>query len=192
MFNKVTSIKQKGLLPSQWNRTDLAVMASWFKRPGDKALPSTKVDLLRRYYRTCNRSEQERSRLKEGEQPVLNDDVDVLAAPDLGGGTENNGTSGAENNGTPDLGSGGGGANNVTPNLGSAGGGARNVTPNLGSGGGGGSNDTPELGGGTEKNGTPDLNSNGSSSSNGTPDLGSSGAGGSTVVEANNAGAIIV
>ena len=45
----------------------------WFKRPGDSKLPQRKEQLLQRYLLTCNRSEQERSRLKEGEEPVVDD-----------------------------------------------------------------------------------------------------------------------
>ncbi len=101
-----SSHQAKGLLPSKWNWTDLAVMASWFKRPGDKAPPSSKVDLLKWYYCTCNRSEQEQTRLKEGEQPIIDDDDDVLAIPDLSSSSG----SGTENNGTPDLSIGGGSA----------------------------------------------------------------------------------
>ncbi len=48
-------------------------MVSWFKRPGDSKLPQQKEQLLQRYLLTCNRSEQERNRLKEGEEPVIDD-----------------------------------------------------------------------------------------------------------------------
>ena len=130
--NKVENIHAKGLLPAQWDQKDLRTMVSWFKRPGDKALPSTKIQLLRRYYRTCNRSEQERTRLKQGEQPVLDDDDD----------------------GTLDLGSGGGGQGKGAPNLGSGGG---NGVPDLGSGRG----VTPDLSSGEDGGGTAAEANNG-------------------------------
>jgi hypothetical protein len=61
--------------PTKWNASDLQTMVSWFKRPGDSKLLQRKDQLLRRYLLTCNRSEQERNRLKEGEQPVINDNA---------------------------------------------------------------------------------------------------------------------
>jgi hypothetical protein len=36
------NIRQKNLLRMQWDRKDLGTMVSWFKRPGDKALPGNK------------------------------------------------------------------------------------------------------------------------------------------------------
>jgi len=54
-------------------------MVSWFKRPGDSKLPQRKDQLMQQYLRTCNRSEQERNWLKEGEEPVIDD-----VAPDGG------------------------------------------------------------------------------------------------------------
>jgi hypothetical protein len=68
-----------------WNNGKLV------QRPGDKALPSIKEMLLRRYYRTCNCCKKERLRLKEGEQPVLNDDADP---PPILGSTEESGVNG--------------------------------------------------------------------------------------------------
>jgi len=116
IFNKVQAIRQKNLLPMQWDRKDLGTMVSWFKRPGDKALPGNKEMLLRRYYRTCHRCEKERSRLKEGEQPVTNDDADDDDDPPLPGSSGESGDnndnlalcsgSGTENDPTFDLGSG--------------------------------------------------------------------------------------
>ncbi len=57
-------------------------MVSWFKRPGDSKLPQCKDHFLCWYLLTCNLSEQDRIRLKEGEEPVF----DNAAAE--GGNTE--------------------------------------------------------------------------------------------------------
>jgi len=73
--SKVDAIRKKNSDSTKWNASDLQTMVSWFKRPGDSKLPQRKDQLLRRYLLTCNRSEQERNRLKEGEQPVINDDA---------------------------------------------------------------------------------------------------------------------
>jgi hypothetical protein len=73
MQSKVDAIREKSTDPTKWTATELQTMASWFKRPGDSKLPLCKEQLLHRYLLTCNRSEQERSRLKEGEEPVVDD-----------------------------------------------------------------------------------------------------------------------
>jgi hypothetical protein len=83
MQRKVDAIKQKSTDPTKWNASELQTMVSWFKRPGDSKLPQCKEQLLQRYLLTCNRSEQERNRLKEGEDPVMDD-----AAAAAGGNTE--------------------------------------------------------------------------------------------------------
>lgn len=147
--NKVEAIRAKGLLPSQWDRKDLGTMVSWFKRPGDKALPSTKEQLLRRYYRTCNRCERERSRLKEGETSVLDDDD--------GSGNPSDGTPGVS-------GSGSGNPSNGTLGVSSS-----------GSGSGSPRNGTPNLSGSNPSNGTPGV----SGSRSGNPSNGTIGVSGS-------------
>ena len=62
------------------------------KRPGDSKLPQRKEDLLRRYRLTCSRSEQERNRFKEGEQPAIEDAAAhqgvVSAVPEVAAGDE--------------------------------------------------------------------------------------------------------
>ncbi len=68
--SKVDAIRQKTNDPTKWNASELQTMVSWFKRPGDSTLLQCKDQLLRRYLLTCNHSEQERNRLKEGEEPV--------------------------------------------------------------------------------------------------------------------------
>jgi len=73
MQSKVDAIREKSTDPTKWTATELQTMASWFKRPGDSKLPLCKEQLLHRYLLTSNRSEQERSRLKEGEEPVVDD-----------------------------------------------------------------------------------------------------------------------
>ena len=71
--SKVDAIRQKNSDPTKWKASELQTMVSWFKRPGDSKLPQRKEQLLQRYLLTCNRSEQERNRLKEGEEPVIDD-----------------------------------------------------------------------------------------------------------------------
>jgi len=73
--SKVDAIRKKNSDSTKWNASDLQTMVSWFKRPGDSKLPQGKDQLLRPYLLTCNRSEQERNCLKEGKQPVINDDA---------------------------------------------------------------------------------------------------------------------
>jgi len=168
LANKVEAIHAKGLLPSQWDRKDLGTMVSWFKRPGDKALPSTKEQLLRRYYRTCSRCERERSRLKEGENSVLDDDASTGNPSDGTPGVSGSG-SGNPSNGTPNLSSSGGGSGN--PPLAGSGSGSGNST--LGVSGSGSGSGTPTLGvsgsgsgSGNPRNGTPNLSDSGSGSGN--------------------------
>ena len=45
-------------MPHQWTVADSCVMVTWFKRPGDKPLPNTKLELLLRYNETCTRNDQ--------------------------------------------------------------------------------------------------------------------------------------
>jgi flagellar hook-length control protein FliK len=145
LANKVEAIHAKGLLPSQWDRKDLGIMVRWFKRAWDKALPSTKEQLLHRYYQTCSRCKQEQSRLKEGENSVLDDDA----------------STGNPSDGTPGVsGSGSGNPSNGTPNLSSSGSGSDNPSiSTLGVSGSG-------SGSGNPSNGTPNLNDSGSGSGN--------------------------
>jgi hypothetical protein len=49
----------------------------WFKCPGDSKIPKSKAKLIERYELTCNRCENERNRLKQGENPV----VDAILDP---------------------------------------------------------------------------------------------------------------
>jgi len=83
LHNKVVAIRQKNKQPEQWDKKDLTTMVSWFKRPGDKALPGNKVQMLRRYYLTCRRNEEDRNTLKHGELPVLTDDTIDIPPPPL-------------------------------------------------------------------------------------------------------------
>jgi hypothetical protein len=83
LHNKVIGIRQKNKQPEEWDKKDLTTMVSWFKRPGDKALPGNKVQFLRCYLLTCNRIEEDQNTLKHGESPVVTDDDDDIAAPPL-------------------------------------------------------------------------------------------------------------
>jgi hypothetical protein len=47
--DKVIAIRAKNKELAQWDKKDLTTMVSWFKRPGDKALPGNKLQLLKRY-----------------------------------------------------------------------------------------------------------------------------------------------
>ena len=66
--------RAKGPAPANWNLNDLRAMVSWFKRPGDSKVPQRKEDLIHWYLLTCTHSEQEQNRLKEGEQPVVDEE----------------------------------------------------------------------------------------------------------------------
>jgi len=163
-LDKVEAIHAKGLLPSQWDQKDLGTMVSWFKRPGDKALPSTKEQLLRQHYRTCNNCEWEPSRLKEGETSVLDNDA---STGNPSNGTPNLSSSGSGNprNSTPGVsGSGSSSGNPSNSTLGVSG--SRSSNP---------SNSTLSVSSsGNPSNGTPNLSGSRSSSgnpSNSTSDL---------------------
>ena len=88
---KVDHAQAKGPAPENWTVNDVKAMVSWYKRPGDSKMPSKRDKLIERYALTKNRSEAERSRLKEGEEAVVDDDEE------RNGGGENNGE--GENNG---------------------------------------------------------------------------------------------
>jgi len=47
------------------------VMVSWFKRPGDSKLPSTKKLLKERYKQTKSRHKDDRAYLKLGEAAII-------------------------------------------------------------------------------------------------------------------------
>jgi len=54
-------------------------MVSWFKRPGDSKIPSTRAKLVARYLMTCNRMEHERDRKKPDEDAVVEDANEAAA-----------------------------------------------------------------------------------------------------------------
>ena len=74
--NKVINARAKGG-PEKWSVDELKTMVLWYKRPGDDKIPTTKSALYQRYLLTCMRSEEDRSRLKEGETAV-NENLDVI------------------------------------------------------------------------------------------------------------------
>jgi hypothetical protein len=85
---KVNIIRNGNTDPTKWKLTDLKVMVSYFKRPGDSKMPTTRNKLLTRYILTCSRIETERGRLKEGEEPVVDDDDGAgVTTPNTGHGT---------------------------------------------------------------------------------------------------------
>jgi len=56
--------------PDKWSVDELKPTVLWYKRPGVTKIPTTKSSLYQRYLLTCMRSEEDRSRLKEGEIAV--------------------------------------------------------------------------------------------------------------------------
>eukprot|EP00590_Aulacoseira_subarctica_P012184 CAMPEP_0172414772 /NCGR_PEP_ID=MMETSP1064-20121228/1395_1 /TAXON_ID=202472 /ORGANISM="Aulacoseira subarctica , Strain CCAP 1002/5" /LENGTH=90 /DNA_ID=CAMNT_0013151587 /DNA_START=1081 /DNA_END=1353 /DNA_ORIENTATION=- len=74
MKKKVEKTRSKGG-PEHWSTEDYKVMVSWYKRPGDSKMPTTKAKLKARYEGTSTRREDERNRLKPGEEPVVDDDA---------------------------------------------------------------------------------------------------------------------
>jgi hypothetical protein len=75
---KVAAIRAKQTTYEKWSTNELTTMVSWYKRPGDSKIPSTRVKLVARYLLTCNRIEDERNRKKPGEESIV-DDVDAAA-----------------------------------------------------------------------------------------------------------------
>lgn len=72
---KVENARAKGG-PDKWSVDELKTMVLWYKRPGDTKIPTTKSALYQRYLLTCIRSEEDRSRLKEGEIAVQEETSD--------------------------------------------------------------------------------------------------------------------
>jgi hypothetical protein len=59
------------MLQNPWTVDDWNTMVMWFKCPGDSKIPTSKAKLIERYQLTCNHCENERNRLKQGENAVL-------------------------------------------------------------------------------------------------------------------------
>ena len=77
--HKVEHARAKGVIPKHWNLEDLKAMVSWFKHPGDSKMPTTKAKLLKQYALTMNRSKEERSCLKEGEDAIVEEGNNGIA-----------------------------------------------------------------------------------------------------------------
>jgi hypothetical protein len=75
---KVAAIRAKQTTYEKWSTNELTTMVSWYKRPGDSKIPSTRAKLVARYLLTCNRIEDERNRKKLGKESIV-DDVDAAA-----------------------------------------------------------------------------------------------------------------
>ena len=71
-----------------WTVGDIHMMVSWFKRPGDSKMPSTKELLKQRYDQTKNRSEKNRTYLKAGEDPIIDANANANANDEPNGGSE--------------------------------------------------------------------------------------------------------
>jgi hypothetical protein len=56
--------------PDKWSIDKLKTMVLWYKHSGDTKIPTTKSAFYQLYLPTCVRSEEDRSRLKEGEIAV--------------------------------------------------------------------------------------------------------------------------
>jgi hypothetical protein len=76
---KVAAIREKQTTYEQWTAQELTTMVSWFKRPGDSKIPSTRAKLVARYLMTCNRMEHERDRKKPDEDAVVEDANEAAA-----------------------------------------------------------------------------------------------------------------
>jgi len=62
--------------PDKWSVDELKTTVLWYKCPGDTKIPTTKSSLYQRYLLTCMRSEEDMSRLKEGEIAVQEETSD--------------------------------------------------------------------------------------------------------------------
>jgi len=67
-----------------WTVGDVCMMVSWFKRPGDSKIPSTKELLKHWYEQTKNRSENNRTYLKAGEDPIIDANANANNEPNGG------------------------------------------------------------------------------------------------------------
>ena len=76
---KVAAIREKQTTYEHWTAQELTTMVSWFKRPGDSKIPSTRAKLVARYLMTCNRMEHERDRKKPDEDAVVEDANEAAA-----------------------------------------------------------------------------------------------------------------
>ena len=60
-------------------------MVSWFKRPGDSKMPTTKDLLKQRYDQTKNRSKHDRTYLKSSKAPIIDAVADANNEQNTGG-----------------------------------------------------------------------------------------------------------
>lgn len=57
LHKEVQEIRDLNKEPEQWNKKQLSKMVKWYRRDGDKAMPSNIPGLRERYFATCNRGE---------------------------------------------------------------------------------------------------------------------------------------
>ena len=69
LWQKVLAVHEKEEVC--WTAGDVQVMVSWFKRPGDSKMPSTKELLKEQYEQTKSRHEDNRAYLKPGEAAII-------------------------------------------------------------------------------------------------------------------------
>ncbi len=58
---KVVAISEKNSNYEKWSANELTTMVSWYKRPGDGNILTTRAKLIARYLLTCNRCEVDQS-----------------------------------------------------------------------------------------------------------------------------------
>ena len=61
------------------------MIVSWFKRPGDSKMPSTKELLKQRYEQTKNRRKNDRTYLKSIEAPIIDPQANANDEQNAGG-----------------------------------------------------------------------------------------------------------
>ena len=83
LWQKVLAVHQKEEV--HWTVGDICMMVSWFRRPGDSKMPSTKELLKQQYEQTKNRSKNNRTYLKAGEDPISDANADANDEPNGGG-----------------------------------------------------------------------------------------------------------
>jgi hypothetical protein len=58
LLAEVNAVKALHKTPEQWSAAQVRTMVKWYKFDADNALPSKNVDLLTRYFATCNHGDR--------------------------------------------------------------------------------------------------------------------------------------
>jgi hypothetical protein len=56
---KVDAIREKNSNDEDWSAKELTTMVSWYERPGDSKIPTTRAKLIARYLLACNRCKED-------------------------------------------------------------------------------------------------------------------------------------